>query len=225
MDSQLLKRHTSPRGRPALKVHGDIALPLARAHEVCGAARCGFALWVASKTCGPLLWIRPGWISDQLYPDGVHQWMGLGVNPGRLLTLSARRPEDLLWCMEEALRSGAMPLVICELPEPPSLTPVRRLHLAAETGAAEGKFAPIGLMLTPAQTSRDGQIIGGAAGVETRWHMAPRNKAGHSAGRRHWLLQRLRARGAAPQDWQVRMGKTGRPEIEAEIVHADVSEN
>lgn len=207
MDSPLLKRRAET-ARPALTLLGDITLPLARAHEVCGASRRGFALWAASKTQGQVLWIRPGWVPDQLYPDGVRQWMGLGLDPGRLLMVNARRPEDLLWCMEEALRCGTLPLVVCELPAPPSLTPVRRLHLAAETGATEGKFAPVGLMLTPLQTDRDGQITGGAAGVESRWHMAPR----HQSGQRRWLLQRLRARRAAPQDWQVRIGKTG-PEV------------
>lgn len=220
MNSTLLRRQTVQPERPALTLHGDIALTLTRAHEVCGGARRGFALWAASKTSGPLLWIRPGWISDQLYPDGVHQWMGLRVNPGRLLTLTARCPEDLLWCMEEALRSGAMPLVVCELPAPPSLTPVRRLHLAAETGAREGKFAPVGLMLTPTQTDRDGQITGGAAGVETRWHMAPH----HHGGRRRWLLQRLRARRAAPQDWHVELGQSG-PYATHVQTHRDVSAN
>jgi len=130
------------------------------------------------------------------------------MNPGRILTLTATRPEDLLWSMEEALRSGTVPLVVCELPGPPALTPVRRLHLAAETGAAEGRFAPLGLMLTPTQTDRDGQITGGAPGVETRWHMAPT----HEGARQSWRLHRLRARSAAPKAWQLRQGKTG-PEI------------
>lgn len=204
MTHPLLKRRPE-RETPALHLHREIALPLARAHEVCGASRRGFAMWVASRLKGPFLWIRPGWIPDQLYPDGVAQWMGLGLDPGRVLTVTCKRPEDLLWSMEEALRSGALPLVVCELPGPPGLTPVRRLHLAAETGAEEGKFSPLGLMLTPAQTDRDGQITGGAPGVETRWHMAPH----HGDARPGWSLERLRARNAAPARWRLGLGKHG----------------
>ncbi|WP_146174180.1 hypothetical protein [Litoreibacter ponti] len=59
-----------------------------------------------------------------------------------------------------------------------------------------------------AQTDRDGQITGGAPGVESRWHMTPR----HSAARRGWLLERLRARGAPPAQWRLALGARG-PEV------------
>lgn len=163
-------------------------LAQARVHEGCGPARQLLALVVARVTKGPVLWIRPAWESDQLNPDGVHPW----IDPGRLITLAARRAEDLLWAAEEALRAGAVELVVAELPEPPALTPVRRLHLAAQTGAAEGRCRPLGLLLTPG--------AGGAAGVESRWSLAPR----HTAGQSEWELARLRARSDPPKAWRIR---------------------
>ncbi|MGV6812322.1 MAG: ImuA family protein [Brevirhabdus sp.] len=182
-----LTRHTH-RPRPGLEVLPMMRLAQARVHEGCGPARQLLALVVARVTKGPVLWIRPAWESDQLNPDGVHPW----IDPGRLITLAARRAEDLLWAAEEALRAGAVELVVAELPEPPALTPVRRLHLAAQTGAAEGRCRPLGLLLTPG--------AGGAAGVESRWSLAPR----HTAGQSEWELARLRARSDPPKAWRIR---------------------
>lgn len=190
VDTLLNRKTHAP--RPALTLQGDVSLALSRVHEVCGDARRSFALWAGGKTEGAVIWIRPGWVPDQLYPAGVLNWM----EPGRILLMRCRRTEDLLWTMEEALRSGTVALVVADLPGPPGLTPVRRLHLAAETGAAEGDHAPLGLILTPG--------AGGASGVETRWHMASRFHEEVTA----WRLERRRARQAAPQAWDMQRDKT-----------------
>ncbi|TCP41341.1 hypothetical protein [Rhodovulum marinum] len=175
------------RDRPALTLLSEIALPLARAHELCGPARHMLALLLAGAAAGPVLWIAPAWAPARLYPDTVAERLA----PGRLILVRPKRAEDLLWSMEEALRAGVVPVVVAELPEPPPLTPVRRLHLAAEAGAGTGHGAPLGLLLTPG--------AGGAAGVETRWHMAPR----HAPDRTAWHLERRRARTAPPRAWRL----------------------
>ncbi len=189
MSAHLLGRKPA-REAPGIKLHPQITLQLARVHEACGPARRSFAMWLASQAQGPVLWISPAWEPGQLNPDGMMPF----ADPARFLFVRPNRAEDLLWCMEEALRSGAIPLIIGDLPGAPGLTPVRRMHLAAEQGGAMGR-APLGLLLTPGD--------GGAQGVETRWHMA----ANHKGEARSWTLTRRRARALPPVSWQATQTK------------------
>ena len=189
MTTHVLTRR-GDRARPALPILeggglDGVTLDRARLHEVCGPARRTFALIVARATPGEVLWICPAWGAERLYPPAVTDF----IDPGRLILVTPKRAEDLLWAAEEGLRAGALALVVADRPGPPGLTPVRRLHLAAETGAAEGRHAPLGLILTPGD--------GGAAGVETRWHMAPR----HAEVATRWQLERRRARVLPPKGW------------------------
>ena len=186
--AHLLTRHSHrKRGAEPVRFLHDLTLERARVHEFCGLARRRLALSVAAGLTGPVFWIRPAWVPGGLNAQGVQEL----IDPSRLTFLNPKRPEDLLWCMEEVLRAGLIPLVVADLPGPPGLTAVRRLHLAGETGTREGKLAPLGVLLTPE---------GGAPGVETRWSLTPDHGAG---GREAWRLERQRARMQPEQQWQV----------------------
>ncbi len=201
--------HILTRDRPQLGLTppflGDLRLETARVHEICGSARRTAALMVARITQGPVFWIAPRWGADRLYPPGLARF----INPGRLTFVEPDKALDLLWCLEEVLRTGSVPLVVGDLPDPPGLTPVRRMHLAAETGAARGA-APLGLLLTPGD--------GGAPGVESRWHCAEAQFAvGPVAVNTedadendvttdetpHWILERRRTRSLPPHRWHI----------------------
>ncbi len=165
----------------------DMTLTLARAHEFCGNARRTLALLTAMRTAGTILWIVSRHQRSRLNPEGLLDW----VNPGRLLFVAANHVEDLFWTAEESLRSGIVPLTILDLQRPAALTPVRRLHLAAEAGQQRGQVLPMCLLLVPGQ--------GGALGVESRWSCECR----HSRSTNRWHVERQRSRGQMPADWLV----------------------
>lgn len=194
-DTLLTRRPHRP--KPGLPFLGDLTLTPARAHEFCGPARRTLALMLAREmgknTDDPVFWIHPVWHQDRLHGQGIAQM----INPGRITFLAAKRPEDLLWSMEEILRAGCAPLVVCELPGIPGLTAVRRLHLAAQSAVQAHKTSPLGLLLVAGQ--------GGIQGVESRWHMAP----SHAGGDQCWHLERQRARMEPPKTWAVKRDGQG----------------
>ena len=95
--------------------------------------------------------------------------------------------------MEETLRSGALPLVVAQMPSPPSLTAVRRLHRAVEHSTT----APLGLLLTASDR--------GTPGVESRWKMQPN----YGLTSPCWTLSRTRARTAPVKHWALTKTMTG----------------
>ena len=191
-----LARRLSPPARPIQPLIGELGLALSRAHEFCGPSRVALAAILMGRMTGPVIWICPAWQGERLYPDGLARL----ADPGRLIVACGRRVEDILWAAEESLRSGAAPLVVADLPDPPGLTPVRRLHLAAEAGteAARNAGRPpvLGVLLTPGD--------GGAAGVESRWRLDPAPAPSRLTGwGESWRLARLRARTEPEAAWQV----------------------
>ena len=132
-------------------------LPLrsGRAHEATGPSAVVFAAVAAAMAQGEVLWLRPAHEPHAIMPQALAGF----VPPGRVLYASGRNETDLLWMAEEALRSGAVRLVVAELSKPLELTPGRRLQLAAQGGRATGLFLV-----------REGA---GSNAAETRWHCAP----------------------------------------------------
>jgi len=157
--------------RPPLVLADGIAFRPGRVHELCGRSRRVLAAMICGLAAGPVIWGQSAWQRDRLYPPGMVPF----CDPGQILVARGHKPVDLLWTVEESLRSGAVAVAIAELQDPPGLTPVRRLQLAAEAGGGRA----IGLLLTPGS--------GGAPGVESRWQIEPAPGGG-------WHAHRLRAR-------------------------------
>lgn len=127
----------------------------ARAHEVCGAGAYFFALMSAAQSGRRVLWVREEWQPEQINPLGFSAFF----DPGLLLVSVAKNQLDVLAVAEEALRSGAVALVVIELSKPMTLTSGRRLQLAAREGKSTA------LCVIP-------QGMGSNA-AETRWLCEP----------------------------------------------------
>lgn len=100
--------------------------------------------------------------AGSLYPPGLARF---GLDASSLLMVDARRDDDVLWALEEGLRSGSLVLAMGVL-SAVDLTPARRLSLAAREGVT-----PL-LMLTSARTAA-------SAATATRWRINPVGSAAH----------------------------------------------
>jgi len=157
-----------------------------------GPAALGFAL-AAALACnsgrangkGACIWIREeAMIRDRGYPcgDGLR---ALGIDPGAVVLVRARKTRDALWAIEEAMTSPVAGLVLGELGGL-DFTASRRLALASET---HGRAAVLVLPHT----------LEGASASAARWRVralpsAPNRLAPGQPGRLRWqaILERAR---------------------------------
>jgi protein ImuA len=173
----------------------DLIAP-ARVHEATGRGRLAFALALAGGLSGPVLWVQDARGRDTLYAPGLAAFL----DPARIVVARPTGPLPVLQAAEEALRSGAVPLVVAELAEAPDLTASRRLQLAAGTGGGRG------FCLVPGERLRTNA-------AETRWRAEPvpdPDSRGHDACQRWEIIKNKRGRLGA---WTVRW--TGRAFVEA----------
>ena len=153
-----------------------------RVHEAVGPGGRLFALALAGQATGSVLWIHDQRMRTGLYPPGIATFM----DPARIILAQPTGTLPILQVMEEALRSGAAPLVVAEMSEAADLTASRRLQLAAGTGGGRG------LCLVP-----HSRLCTNAA--ETRWHCAP--IPGDGTAHQHWeIVKNKRGRLGS---WQV----------------------
>ena len=179
-------------------------LPRAAMHEVLGTgtAAAGFCVALAARlagSTGSVLWCRRG---HDPYGPGLALF---GLDPRRLIVARGRTGKDVLWAMEEGLRSGALAAVLGEARE---LAPTarRRLQLAAETGGAMALLLRPGGAKTPPEAAL------------TRWRISA--APGTATGPR-WRVELEHCRGAMPAAWLVEWSneKTSGFTVVAELRH------
>ena len=99
--------------------------------------------------------MREGWLAGTLDPAGLSAF----CDPARVLIAQTKDQTDTLAVAEEALKDGAVALVVIETTRPLNLREGRRLQLAAKAGPSTG------LCLIPEGA--------GSPATETRWHCTP----------------------------------------------------
>jgi len=172
-------------------------LPLAALHEIenAGAAdEDGAAVTFLAGILARLAPARPVlWCLQR--PDLHAPGLALaGLEAKRLVLLRAPNERDILWAMEEGLRSRALAAVIGEV-ETLSTAGSRRLQLAAESAGVTGFVL-----------HRSAGHAAASAAV-TRWRVAALPStpvAGEPGiGRPRWRVELLRCRGGMPAAWDV----------------------
>ncbi len=137
----------------------------------------GLALWCRLPRSGS----RPGLpYGPGPYGPGLARF---GLATQRLILARAQRPADLLWAMEEGLRSGRFAAVLGD-GLAPDLTATRRLQLAAEAGGTTA-------LLVFAGAERRGRL----SAATTRWRIAARPAERSECPRWHVSLERCRGGG------------------------------
>ncbi|HEX9836325.1 MAG TPA: hypothetical protein VGB90_05680 [Alphaproteobacteria bacterium] len=174
-------------------------LPRGALHEVlagdAGSATL-FAVALAARLAGSegdILWcIRAGALDAGLpCPAGL---AAIGLDPARLVLVTARNDADALWAMEEGLRSRAVAAVIGEAVEA-SLTATRRLALAAEANGAAFLLRPDAGDPPPSAAATRWRIAAAPAAPDTGLPPALSRVEGR------FRAELFRCRGGAPGAW------------------------
>jgi protein ImuA len=160
---------------------------------------------------GPVLWClrRP-----DLHGPGL---MAHGLDPARLVLVSAPRDDAILWAMEEGLRTPGLAAVVGEIGRLPMVAG-RRLQLAAERS---------GVTALVLRRWRNGEEAAAErerpSAALTRWRVTslpsrppptPSPASGWGLGRPRWRVELLRCRGGVPAQWVVESGVVESGDVE-----------
>jgi protein ImuA len=167
------------------------------ADEEDGAAAAGFAAAIAGRLGhGLVLWASK---RGDLYGPGLAEH---GLDPARIVRVTAPRDDDILWALEEGLRTAGIAAVIGEIGRLPMVAG-RRLQLAAERSGVTALLLRRWRNGAEAAAERTRP-----SAAMTRWRIAaipslPGDEPGIGAPR--WRVELLRCRGAetANLTWDV----------------------
>jgi protein ImuA len=215
-------RRAMPLGLPVV----DAALPggglaLGALHEIMGAGAdeedgavpAAFAAALLARltrhSAGKVLWCLA---ADDLYAPGLAT---SGLPPSLLVVARCRDDGDIVWAMEEGLRSAALAAVLGEIGALPP-TAGRRLQLAAEASGVTALVLRRWRSFALAERQRPAPSV-----AVTRWRVAAaasRDTGEPGVGAPLWQVDLLRCRGGSPASWLMEEGDaTGHVAVSAEL--------
>ncbi|MGV3459728.1 MAG: ImuA family protein [Flavobacterium sp.] len=176
-------------------------------YEAPGAASTnGFITAITGKLIkegGLCLWVTG---DRKIFPHGLRHF---GLKPDQVVFITAARPKEALWIIEEALKCEALTAVIGEIKEL-GFTDSRRLQLAVERSGVTGfihRWCP---------RSEN------AVACTTRWKIGPlQSYAGGLPGVGHtsWDVQLLKVRNGRPYAWEMGwLGNNFTPLAEKQVI-------
>lgn len=182
----------------SVRLTDGLTLKRGRVHEITGRAADSFALIVASKLSGPIVWIGQARDVGSLMPMALGEF----IDPSRMLLTEGINRKEVLWAAEQVLRCKAAGLVVIQLRIGPDLYESRRLQIAAEQGGGLGVI----LIDRLAQSSA----------ADTRWNCRPlaANDA-HLSER--WIWSLTKNKSGPTGQWQVT--RKGGQDAQAHFVH------
>lgn len=182
---------------PLLHAFPGSEFPLGVIHEfICEdqesiAASGGFVSAISSsliKSGGVMVWISS---SRKVFPPAL---TGFGIDPSHIIFVDLKKEKDLLWAMEETLKSPGLAAVVGELREL-DFTSSRRMQLAVEQSRVTGFV----LQCHPRKINTTASV--------TRWKIESiassfdNNMPG--VGFPRWNVELMKVRNGKPGKWQL----------------------
>jgi protein ImuA len=138
------------------------------------------------KSGAPSVWISP---SKLIYPPALKVF---GIDPQKILFIQSKKPKEILWIIEEALKTDSVCAVVGEINEI-SFVESRRLQLAVEQSKVTGFL----LRQNPKNL---------ATACVTRWRVKAipsENKSIPGISFPKWNVELLKVRNGKPGCWQM----------------------
>ncbi|MCK3684876.1 hypothetical protein [Maribellus sp. YY47] len=158
--------------------------------ETCAAAANGFLsvlLGTLMKKGGICLWVS---FNRKLFPPALKF---LGIEPHRVIFIDVRRPKEVLWVMEQALKNKALSAVVAELRDV-NFAESRRLQLAVEDSKVTGFL------------HRRQPRMENALACVARWKITPLPSSANDGlpgvGFPRWQVELVKIRNGRPGIWQ-----------------------